>query len=362
MNRRWAWIAGLLILVVQGASASDPTFDRADEPAGWFLKILDSLGEPDLSKRRDVDAYRVVVFGGTTRPQSIRVEDDSGGMIFIINERGPNGRRQLPMRYRPDLGIQEIMFLSLGDGGFWDWPTADPNPPAVSDGFTVVMEGVRDGRYHAVIRVNPDRVSGFDTAFRMLFTMSGLPMPGDAFASPAPRHADWHERILLSMEEPDLSAAVGADQSAYRLTVLTPSDSPLAIRIQRDGDSYRIVTRRSSGTGWRADRARLVALANEVGQGTEEAARIYRRTGVLLDTRTVPVSSEDWRQLRDLFAAADFWSRTQPGQRVSRGDVMWVFEGSDGGRHQILERPGTNADPSYAAIVDLLMALAAEAP
>lgn len=350
-------LVSLLVLAWQGAVAQET--DAA--PPAWFVDMLGSLDEPDLFHRRDIDTFRVVVFGGSSPPLAIRVDYAGDDIISTVAAMRAGGGRAPTQRYRLGPSARNMLILSIDDSGFWDWPTADPDPPRVSNGYTVVLERVEDRRYHAVIRVNPGPLGPFDWAYKTLFAMNRLPLPEDANASPGPQYADWHGRVMLSMEEPDLAATGRGGEEAFRLTVLTRSDSPLAVRFQRNGGDFRIVMRRSSGKGWRADRARLVALANEVGQGTDEAAEIYRRTGVLLDTRTVPASAEDWDRLQNLLEEAEFWSRHQSGQSIAHGDAMWVFEGAGNGRYQILERPIDGSAPSYAGIAGLLLELAGEA-
>lgn len=365
MKGVFAGIVGLLCLAWHGAGAQETA---ADPPPEWYTAMLRSLDEPDLFKRRDNDACRVVVFGGTSATRAIRIDDSGDDLISVVSALRKDGGLESVQAFRLDPRVREYLTLSFdgalsidGSGGFWEWPTADPSPPRIDSGYTVVLERVRDGRYHAVIRVNPDGFSGFSTAYRSLFLIHNIPVPEDARARPGPQFTEWHERIILSMEEPDLAETGREDEAAFRLTVLTRTDTPLTIRFQRSGDEFEIVVRRSSGKGWRADRSRLVALANEVGQGTPEAAEIYRRTGVPMDTRSLSAGADDWGHLQDLLAGVDFWSRHQPGQRIQRGDAMWVFEGADRGRYQILERPIDNPDPYYAAIADLMLTLAGEA-
>jgi hypothetical protein len=95
-------------------------------------------------------AFRFIMSGGFGGVSAVRVERTAdGASIDVETAVGP--RHHMASREQWDL-----LASTLEGAGFWSEPEEDPMPsPRVKDGDAWVIEGLRDGVRHRVVRRNP---------------------------------------------------------------------------------------------------------------------------------------------------------------------------------------------------------------
>ena len=127
----------------------------------WYGKHLKAMGEPSLLKesRPDTDVYRFLWLRTFHNPMAVRVERNGSTMKLFLKELSGSGG------YEPGRLIESKMitldqsewcgFMSmLEQANYWNKPL-ERNDTGV-DGSRWILEGVSEGRYHAVDRFSPD--------------------------------------------------------------------------------------------------------------------------------------------------------------------------------------------------------------
>lgn len=157
-----------------------------DELAGgigfwWYPSRLQAMNEPSLwqaSSNKDLHTYRFLWLRTFDAPIAIRIETNSlgAGLLFAKATDGKAG--YLPGKLVTD-DVQRLTadhidgFLAkLDHVQFWQLPATDYSRQGF-DGADWVVEGVKDGRYHVVVRWSPGNAPFRELALHMV-ELSGL--------------------------------------------------------------------------------------------------------------------------------------------------------------------------------------------
>lgn len=137
----------------------------------WFSRDLYALKEKPLwppSPESD-QTYRVTVFPAFTVPRSVTLTlmpDGTGEVRFRTTDRA---RYHLTTNTTLTISSQQVTDFAntLNRAQFWEQPTNATQAGYNFDGAEFILEGVRDGRYHIVVRWCPGK-SAFGEAVRGL--------------------------------------------------------------------------------------------------------------------------------------------------------------------------------------------------
>jgi hypothetical protein len=170
----------------------------ADEPAkarkqddlrtAWIWKYLRVMKEPELrrlaEKDRTATVYRFVWLPSFHDPISVRfVKSDRGVVLHALRLKLDDEYQPVQIVSRKSVNLKkphwERIANHLTRARFWDLSTHQREPfgGMTLDGHILVVEGVRDGKYHIVVRNNPLRGDFMDLCRAMLF-MSGIDVRG----------------------------------------------------------------------------------------------------------------------------------------------------------------------------------------
>jgi len=137
----------------------------------WFSRDLYALEEKPLwpPSPESKQTYRVTVFPTFTVPKSVTLTlmpDGTGEVRFRATDRG---RYHLATNTTLSISSQQVTDFAntLNRVRFWEQPTNATQAGYNFDGAEFILEGVRDGRYHIVVRWCPGN-SAFGEAVRGL--------------------------------------------------------------------------------------------------------------------------------------------------------------------------------------------------
>ncbi len=147
----------------------------------------------------------------------------------------------------------------------------------------------------------------------------------------------WYGKHLRALQEPALCAKPGVE--VYRFLWLRTFHNPIAVRIQRLDDHYRLIGKQLSGAG-----------------GYEP--------GKLVRDTTIELSAEQVAQVKDLIDQSGYWSM---GADSSFGDdgSQWILEVVSNGRYRVVDRwtPGYDGKRStYRTLCLRMVALSGLTP
>jgi len=153
-----------------GTFHDDPK--RNADISGWTVANLNTLQEPSLfalSNDSKVQCYRLLLLPGFNgKPTAVRLtimSDDTGTLdVKIMNEPWKNKPARLDESKTIHASKQQVAdFLHLLDkANFWHLPVRDKRKGL--DGSTVIIEGVRDGKYQVVNRWSPEEGAYLEVA------------------------------------------------------------------------------------------------------------------------------------------------------------------------------------------------------
>ncbi|WP_210420089.1 hypothetical protein [Aquisphaera giovannonii] len=143
-------------------------------------KYLPAMKEPFLQelagKDRAATVYRFLWLPSFHDPISVRFVNSDRG-IFLYATRLKLDREYRPVRIveRRSVELKPVHWKRITDqlkkARFWDLPTHARHPfgGGGEDGHLLIVEGVRDGQYHVVMRDNPPGGNFVDLCQAMLF-------------------------------------------------------------------------------------------------------------------------------------------------------------------------------------------------
>jgi len=175
MNRtRVLSVAALVLCAVVAAwGQNEPYFPKgvfSDDShhdlfaANWYSKHLKALAEPsllDLSKNPTLESYRFIWLRTFHHPVIERVDiqaGDAGALTSKVasGKGGYDPGHIVENTSRPLTREQTDTFLGrVKRVRFWDLPSYENSGTGGVDGAQWIIEGVKDGRYHAVDRWSP---------------------------------------------------------------------------------------------------------------------------------------------------------------------------------------------------------------
>jgi hypothetical protein len=143
------------------AKPSDETF-----VVGWYTQNLAALKEPSLWElsRSDpkAEAYRFLWLRSFDNPITVRlVVTANGGRLIAKRASGKAGFQAGHLILNRETHVSKEAaqwFLDdLKQVDFWKVPAHDDGRRVVLDGAQWIVEGVKEGRYHIIDRLSPDR-------------------------------------------------------------------------------------------------------------------------------------------------------------------------------------------------------------
>jgi hypothetical protein len=152
------------------------------------IKVSKLFGEAPVLPIGDLDAeiYRITFIPTFYNPIKIRVEKHGNEYVLIakrLSGQGGYDAGKLKTEKRRRLRPQEwdCLLDLLKEAGFWELPYSEKKPEPNKkgeeticlDGSEWVIEGVRNGQYHAVNRYCPE-VKSFEAIGLYLAEISGL--------------------------------------------------------------------------------------------------------------------------------------------------------------------------------------------
>jgi hypothetical protein len=180
-----------LVVVTGGlrhsSTAQEPAKAKKTREIYWTMiarKYLNAMREPSLEKLAEKDrastVYRFLWLPSFHDQISVRfVKSDEGGVLHAV-------RLSLDDAFEPRRVVErksvklnrahwERIASRLEKAKFWDLRTAQPEPfgGITVDGHTLIVEGVSQGKYHFVVRINSPGGNFVDLCQAMLF-MSGI--------------------------------------------------------------------------------------------------------------------------------------------------------------------------------------------
>lgn len=164
--------------------SSDPEIEKA--VVNWYSKYLTAMNEPSLfcTKEKD-EVYRISLFPAFGLPTTFRTKlsDRKEFLIFkqvnvktiIKKDRDPVN---IPGKLKINKTInlteeQQKEFISyMKKMSFWSLSTT--NDIIGEDGVIILIEGIKDGKYHVVKRWLPGAEKSIKDCYFYLFKISGL--------------------------------------------------------------------------------------------------------------------------------------------------------------------------------------------
>lgn len=145
----------------------------------WFSTMLFALREPKLnSNDGNEDVYRFTWLRSFHNPVALRLEEQCGHIkLFYKVCNGSGG--YAPGRIVTDTVIYltpeklDSLNCLLNSANFWNMETVT-NDAGGTDGAVWIMEGIKSGKYHLVVRHSPDKGSAFRIACEYLRSLTPL--------------------------------------------------------------------------------------------------------------------------------------------------------------------------------------------
>ncbi len=152
--------------------------------AGIARKYLSAMKEPSLEKLAEKDrastAYRFLWMPSFHNPIAVRfVKSEEGADLQAVTLSLDDAHEPRSIVERKSVKLSrahwERIANRLEKAKFWTLPTDKPPPfdEIIADGDILIVEGVRDGKYHVVCRQSPPGGDFVDLCQAMLF-MSGI--------------------------------------------------------------------------------------------------------------------------------------------------------------------------------------------
>lgn len=142
----------------------------------WYSKHLRAMDEPPLWKpakqSRPLTVYRFLWLPAFHRPEAIRiVKDGDETILHLVQLDGKGGYEPGKVAVTKNVKLTQEQWDELSSRiskvRFWELPT--DNWKTVIDGAAIVIEGVKDGKYH-VIHANLGSEDQHDMFFKLIDT------------------------------------------------------------------------------------------------------------------------------------------------------------------------------------------------
>jgi hypothetical protein len=182
-------VIGLVVIIGglrQSSSAEDPAKakKRRDSTTAFSRTHLGAMKEPSLRELAENDrtatVYRFLWLPTFHNPVAVRfVKSDEGAVLHAVRLSGKGGYEPEKIVERKSVKLGrapwERIVNHLDKAKFWTLPSSKPPPfgEINTDGDMLIVEGVKDGKYHVVRRHSPTGGDFVDLCRAMLF-MSGM--------------------------------------------------------------------------------------------------------------------------------------------------------------------------------------------
>jgi hypothetical protein len=228
--RRSVWIIFALGCSTGAAASADTAFfpprafvledapDHQNDISGLladrYSDALRRMNEPSLWKAsqsdRKLTAYRFLWLPTWGRPVAVRIEKAGGrATLHMVQLDGSGGydlgKIDTTRRMSPNRDDWERLMRRVRTAGFWGMPSRIDRLGA--DGEELIVEGVKDGRYHVVDRWTPEAGAYLELC-RTLLDLSGMDLGQKEW--PAPPPSDMRTWLLVILSGLTVSALSGA--------------------------------------------------------------------------------------------------------------------------------------------------------
>jgi hypothetical protein len=118
-----------------------------------YSSVLENAREEPLQPGEVSETYRFTWIGSFHPEIIIRAESQDRGVELLVKDRGHPSRAARWRRVQIKQRQWKSLLSALEKAHFWE--LAAEEEACVSDGADWVLEGLKDGRYHVVIRCSP---------------------------------------------------------------------------------------------------------------------------------------------------------------------------------------------------------------
>lgn len=142
----------------------------------------------------------------------------------------------------------------------------------------------------------------------------------------------WYSKHLFAMKEPILFADKSQSET-YRFTWLRTFHNPIAIRIEKRGNSYMLYWKLCDGAGG------------------------YQPGQLIIDQRK-EIDKATWNEFQNGLAQIDFWNMQTNETEISGTDgARWILEGKKDQQYQVLDRWSPSEKSKYYQVCYFLIGL-----
>lgn len=142
----------------------------------------------------------------------------------------------------------------------------------------------------------------------------------------------WYSEHLFAMREPLLFNKKD-DNEIFRFIWLRTFHHPVAIRIEKNNDDYRIYWKVCSGVGG------------------------YEPGDLTIDEEK-PIDKQDWDKFQNLLTAINYWNLTTNEKEILGEDgSQWILEGATTDKYHVVDRWTPNEEGQFYKACDFLLSL-----
>ncbi len=142
---------------------------------------------------------------------------------------------------------------------------------------------------------------------------------------------NWYSKQLIALKEPILFNDT-SKKEIFRFTWLRSFHNPVAIRIEKLGNDYKIFWKLCDGAGG------------------------YAPGKLIIDKQKV-IDKSAWDEFIKLLDQMDFWNLSTQEEVIGADGAEWILEGKSFNQYKVVERWTPNHDSSYYLCCDFLINL-----
>jgi hypothetical protein len=141
----------------------------------------------------------------------------------------------------------------------------------------------------------------------------------------------WYSKHLYALNEPVLFSDKSSNET-YRFTWLRTFDNPIAIRIEKNKDSYTLFWRQSDGAGG------------------------YEPGKIIVD-RQQTIDKKTWDSFLDKLTEINFWQLPTNEMDFGHDGARWILEAKTPQKYHVVNRWTPKKDEKYYQACDFLIKL-----
>jgi hypothetical protein len=141
----------------------------------------------------------------------------------------------------------------------------------------------------------------------------------------------WYSKHLYALNEPVLFTDNSTNET-YRFTWLRTFDNPIAIRIEKNKDSYTLFWRQSDGAGG------------------------YEPGKIIVD-RQQTINKRTWDSFLDKLVGINFWQLPTNEMDLGNDGAQWILEGKTLQKYHVVDRWTLSKNEKYYQACDFLIKL-----